>query len=89
MRSAVNKELIVKRLIYLSCLVMLFGLSGPRLGSAQSSAGVEGLLDKINRLPGTECQQKLVEGARTVVAGCHSNHSPPLVPSDTALAVTQ
>ena len=54
----------MKRFIYLSCLVMLFGLFGPRLGSAQSSAGVEGLLDKINRLPGTERQQKLVEGAR-------------------------
>jgi len=54
----------MKRLIYLSCLVMLFGLFGPRLGSAQSSAGVEGLLDKINRLPGAERQQKLVEGAR-------------------------
>ena len=64
MRSAVNRELIMKRLIYLSCLVMLFGLFGPRLGSAQSSAGVEGLLDKINRLPGMERQQKLVEGAR-------------------------
>jgi hypothetical protein len=54
----------MKRFIYLSCLVMLFGLFGPRLSSAQSSAGVEGLLDKINRLPGTERQQKLVEGAR-------------------------
>jgi hypothetical protein len=59
------------------------------LGSAQSSAGVERLLDKINRLPGTERQQKLVEGARTVVAGCHSHHSRTLVPSETALAVTQ
>ena len=54
----------MKKSFYLAYLVMLFGIFAPRLSSAQSSAGVEGLLDRINRLPGPERQQKLVEGAR-------------------------
>jgi iron(III) transport system substrate-binding protein len=48
----------------LACLVILAGIFAPGLSWAQPSASVEGLLDRINRLPGTERQQKLLEGAR-------------------------
>ncbi len=54
----------MKKSFSLACLVILSWVFAPRPSSAQSNASVEGLLDRINRLPGTERQQKLREGAR-------------------------
>src|SRR5262245_3029741 len=57
----------MKKSFSLACLVILAGIFGPGLSWAQSSASVEGLLDRINRLPVAERQQKLLEGARKEV----------------------
>jgi len=54
----------MKKSFSLACLVILAGIFAPGLSWAQPSASVEGLLDRINRLPATERQQKLLEGAR-------------------------
>src|SRR5262245_16856665 len=54
----------MKKSFSLACLVIISWVFAPRPSSAQSNASVEGLLDRINRLPGTERQQKLREGAR-------------------------
>src|SRR5262245_3551207 len=54
----------MKKSFFLACLVILAGIFAPGLTWSQPSASVEALLDRINRLTGTERQQKLLEGAR-------------------------
>lgn len=49
---------------FLLCLLVASGLLSSSLSPAQSNRPVEELLDKINRLPTAERQQRLIEGAR-------------------------
>jgi iron(III) transport system substrate-binding protein len=50
--------------IFILRLLILLGLASPSLCLAQPNRPVEELLDRINRLPPAERQQKLIEGAQ-------------------------